>query len=145
MTEKMSRIVRTVVRLATTIILVFAAYIILHGHLTPGGGLQGGAIAATAFALLMISYRKFFKPDKIKLIKELALTGFAIIALAGIGASLMHNFLLPGPILSQPVPAGPNPGTLNTGGILLPLNVLIGLEVLAGLTLIVMYIGGFKK
>ena len=40
--------------------ILFGMYIIVHGHLTPGGGFQGGAIIATGFLLMLISYRKFF-------------------------------------------------------------------------------------
>lgn len=31
-------------------LLILGAYVILHGHLTPGGGFQGGAILAAAFS-----------------------------------------------------------------------------------------------
>ncbi len=37
------------------LILLFGAYIFTHGHLTPGGGFQGGAIIASAFLLVYLS------------------------------------------------------------------------------------------
>ena len=37
------------------LILLFGAYIFIHGHLTPGGGFQGGAIIASAFLLVYLS------------------------------------------------------------------------------------------
>jgi multicomponent Na+:H+ antiporter subunit B len=36
-------------------LIVLAAYIILHGHLTPGGGFQGGAIIAAAYFVPLLS------------------------------------------------------------------------------------------
>ncbi len=38
------------------LILLFGAYIFIHGHLTPGGGFQGGAIIASAFLLVYLSF-----------------------------------------------------------------------------------------
>jgi multicomponent Na+:H+ antiporter subunit B len=37
------------------LILLFGAYIFTHGHLTPGGGFQGGAVVASAFLLVYLS------------------------------------------------------------------------------------------
>ena len=36
--------------------LVYVFYIILHGHLSPGGGFQGGSICATFLALMLIAH-----------------------------------------------------------------------------------------
>ncbi|MBS3781051.1 MAG: sodium:proton antiporter, partial [Candidatus Thermoplasmatota archaeon] len=56
MNWKMSRIVRTVTDFLVVPIVIFGIYLILHGHLTPGGGFQGGAVVASATALLIIAY-----------------------------------------------------------------------------------------
>ncbi|MBM4241011.1 MAG: sodium:proton antiporter [Euryarchaeota archaeon] len=52
----MSLIVRTISRLIVAPILLFGIYIVLHGHLTPGGGFPGGVIIAAGIALLILSY-----------------------------------------------------------------------------------------
>ena len=36
--------------------LVYICYIILHGHLSPGGGFQGGVLVAAVIALLALAY-----------------------------------------------------------------------------------------
>jgi multicomponent Na+:H+ antiporter subunit B len=36
-------------------ILLYGIYIILYGHLTPGGGFAGGVIAASAFVLVVLA------------------------------------------------------------------------------------------
>jgi len=52
----MSIIVRTIARLLVPIMLLVAAYIILHGHVTHGGGFQGGVLVACAFILLILAF-----------------------------------------------------------------------------------------
>jgi len=37
------------------LIITFGIYLVVHGHLSPGGGFQGGAVMASATALLLIS------------------------------------------------------------------------------------------
>ena len=58
----MSKIVRSTANIIFPFILVFGFYIIIHGHLTPGGGFQGGAVAATGFVLMLVA----FSPEIIK-------------------------------------------------------------------------------
>ena len=42
-------------RLIYPFVLVFGAYIIIHGHLTPGGGFQGGVAIIGAVALVYLA------------------------------------------------------------------------------------------
>ena len=51
----MSLLVKTVTRWLKGFIFLFGAYIVLYGHLTPGGGFSGGVIIACAFVLLMLA------------------------------------------------------------------------------------------
>ena len=51
----MSMIVRTVTRWLKGPILLFGIYIVLYGHITPGGGFGGGVIIASAFILIMLA------------------------------------------------------------------------------------------
>ncbi|QYZ66467.1 MAG: sodium:proton antiporter [Gammaproteobacteria bacterium (ex Lamellibrachia satsuma)] len=48
-------ILRSGVALLFPLMLVVGFYIILHGHLTPGGGFQGGVILAAAFFLPLLA------------------------------------------------------------------------------------------
>jgi multicomponent Na+:H+ antiporter subunit B len=49
-------IVKTLARLLVPFIVVYALYVVMHGHYSPGGGFQGGVILAASFVLLGISY-----------------------------------------------------------------------------------------
>lgn len=54
----MTLIVKTITRLILGFIIVFAAGIILFGHITPGGGFAGGVMIACAFILLVLANGK---------------------------------------------------------------------------------------
>jgi len=54
----MTVIVKTITRWVKCFILVFGLYIILYGHLTPGGGFAGGVILASSFILLTLAFGK---------------------------------------------------------------------------------------
>jgi len=51
----MSMIVRTVTRWLKGPILLFGIYLVMYGHITPGGGFGGGVIIACAFILIMLA------------------------------------------------------------------------------------------
>lgn len=49
-------IIKTVCRILTPFLQIFALYVIAHGHYSPGGGFQGGCILAASFIMLVIAY-----------------------------------------------------------------------------------------
>jgi multicomponent Na+:H+ antiporter subunit B len=49
------RIVALSSRLVVPFIQLFALYVIFHGHYSPGGGFQGGAMLAASFLLIRLS------------------------------------------------------------------------------------------
>ena len=49
-----SVVVRFIVRVLAPFILLFSAYVVLNGHVTPGGGFQGGTIAGALFIALSL-------------------------------------------------------------------------------------------
>jgi len=52
----MTLIVKTITRLVLVFIVVFSAAVVLHGHLTPGGGFAGGSMLACGFMLLLLAH-----------------------------------------------------------------------------------------
>lgn len=68
-------------RLLYPIMLAFGFYVIINGHLSPGGGFQGGAIVATA--ILILYYIDISKTIDVKLI--LTIEKFLFMGLVMIG------------------------------------------------------------
>lgn len=94
--EHESIIIKTVVRVLTPFIQLFALYVIMHGHSSPGGGFQGGVILGASYILLGIS----FGMDEVKKrFSERLLTMFTSLGVfiyAGIGVLCLilgANFL----------------------------------------------------
>ena len=54
-TAGMSLVVKTVTHWLKGFIFLFGAYIVLYGHVTPGGGFAGGVILACAFILIFLA------------------------------------------------------------------------------------------
>ncbi len=133
--------------------LVFGVYVVLHGHLSPGGGFQGGAIIATSIALLLIAFGekgfgKAFGKKALSALESLALAGFAAIAFLGLGSSFLRNFLAnSGYLFGESVSFGVNQGNILTAGTIPLLNMLVGLEVACALSIILisMHSGGDSK
>jgi multicomponent Na+:H+ antiporter subunit B len=54
----MTLIVKTVTRLSVGLVLIYGIYIVLQGHLSPGGGFAGGIIIALSFINLTLAFGK---------------------------------------------------------------------------------------
>jgi multicomponent Na+:H+ antiporter subunit B len=113
-------------------IVVFGAYVVAHGHLTPGGGFQGGVVLATGALLVFLSGEyvtlRRVRPERlIDAAESAGAGGYVAIGVLGLVAagSFLENFL----------PIG-TPGELLSAGIILPINLAVGLEVAAGFVLL---------
>jgi len=143
----MSVVVRTIARIIVPMILAFGGYVIMHGHLTPGGGFQGGAVVASAVALIVVVFgaeRLKRRKTLLSQLEDLGAIAFIALAFLGIGVTFFRNVLAGGGgLFGVPVPPGPNPGFLDTGGTLPLMNWAVGLKVIAGLGSVVVLFGLF--
>lgn len=89
-----SEILKTGTSFLVPIIIIFGIYIFTHGHLTPGGGFQGGVVITSAFLLMMLSNTNFRFNHTILSISE-SLSGFTFLILAVLGLFLLQSFLDP--------------------------------------------------
>ncbi|MEM4481235.1 MAG: Na(+)/H(+) antiporter subunit B [Desulfurococcaceae archaeon] len=88
----LSVIVKTVTKITAPMILAVGASIAFHGHLTPGGGFQGGAtIAVVPLVLIVIFSTGYLLKQGITTNKMLALRS---IGLTGIGITAVSAFLV---------------------------------------------------
>ena len=142
----MSKIVKTMSNIAFPFIVIFGFYVIAHGHLTPGGGFQGGAVAASACAMVLVAFGSKWTLDKIKekrlsVFESIGAIGFIGVALLGLvfGVAFFHNFLVGSEVLFGVIPStGSGLADINTGGVLPLMNFAVGLKVIAGLFVIVL-------
>ncbi len=124
----MTLIVKTITRLTIGLILLFGIYIVLHGHVSPGGGFAGGVIVALSFVHLMLAFGKDVAVVKVpkNLASNLESIGalmFLSIALLGfLGGTFFLNILSKG-----------TPFNLFSAGIIPLCNIAIGLKVGVGL------------
>lgn len=91
MDKGMSEIVKTVCRVIEGFIFVFGLYIVLFGHLTPGGGFGGGVILAGIFVLILLSYGKNAMAEKVFAFFE-SFGALIFITFAFLGIIVMKSF-----------------------------------------------------
>ena len=107
------------------LIFMFGVYIILNGNISPGGGFSGGAIIGAGLILYLTAYgykriQRFFTFVTFKTISCLALLCYTF--------SKTFHFITGANEIHVPIPLG-TPGTIFSGGLLLPLNIFVGLVV----------------
>jgi multicomponent Na+:H+ antiporter subunit B len=93
-----SEIVQTGADILLPLIAIFAAYIIMNGHLSAGGGFQGGAVIASAVLLVLLA-----RPDTVMALGFLSVTEsiagvlFVLVGVAGLifAGGFLDNRILP--------------------------------------------------
>ena len=143
--EGLSPIVKVISSMLFPFIMIFSFYVIMHGHLTPGGGFQGGTIGASAVVMLIVAFgarhtERRAGEEKLSAFESIGGTVFVVVALFGfiMAATFMSNFLVGTSVFGEIPPFGSNPGILNTGGILPILNFAVGMKVIGGLSAVVL-------
>ncbi|MBW6501767.1 MAG: hypothetical protein K0B05_10280 [Bacteroidales bacterium] len=138
----MTVIVKKTTQLIAGLVFLYGIYIIIHGHLTPGGGFAGGVILAGSFILLILAYGS----DFLHLVREeagttmyenLAILVVLVLALSGLLAGTRVFFL-------NWAPKGVA-GELISAGFLPLYNIFIGIEVAASILSIFLALVIFKE
>lgn len=91
-----SEILRTGTMLLVPMIVVLGVYIFTHGHLSPGGGFQGGVVIASGLLLIFMAEAEFRLSHLMLHISE-SLSGVAYVLMGLFGLLLLgaNNFLDP--------------------------------------------------
>lgn len=132
-------IVQTAADVFLPLALVYGFYVILHGHISPGGGFQGGVIVAAAVILLYLGYgygvtAKAIKPEFIRKNEAVAAVCYVILALLGIffGANFCRNvFWNNGEV-----------GSFISAGTISFMNYAVGYKVLTGVSFLLLLLLG---
>jgi len=118
-------ILRSVASLSIPAIILLGCVVVINGHLTPGGGFSGGAILSTALILCANAYgfervHDFFNERTFIVSSSSALMIYALSKGYSFftGANHFHSIIPKGTI-----------GNILSGGLILPLNICVGLIV----------------
>ena len=105
--------------------MLYGIYMILNGHLSAGGGFSGGAVIGAALILCATA----FGPEKLE--KTLSMkTGSLLIWAALMVYTLLktYSFYTGANGIESIIPLGV-PGSILSGGLILPLNICVGIVV----------------
>ncbi len=87
-----SEIIVTASKLLVPVVIVLGVYVFVNGHLTPGGGFQGGSIIATAFIMLLMANPDYSVSHRIISAVE-SISGIAFVVFGVFGILLAGGFL----------------------------------------------------
>ena len=107
------------------LILIFGIYIVLNGHLSPGGGFSGGAVLGSGLILYLNAFgfektERFFTEKVFRRVTLGALTFYCL--------AKSYSFFTGANHLKSGIPLG-TPGDIISSGLILPLNICVGLVV----------------
>lgn len=118
-------ILQFVARILVPVIFVFGIYVILNGHLSPGGGFSGGAILGAGLILYLNAFgfqktERFFTGKTFRRITVACLTFYCL--------AKSYSFFTGANHLESHIPKG-TPGAILSSGLILPLNICVGMIV----------------
>ena len=122
-----SEILDTASRILVPVIFLFGIYVFINGHLSPGGGFQGGAIIASGLVLMLLAQpAKEVGHKLITLVESISGISFVLIGVAGVlfAAGFLDNKLL----------SLGKFGTIFSAGVIPIIYIFVGLKVGAELS-----------
>lgn len=138
----MTIIVKKTTQLIAGMIFMYGIYVIIHGHLTPGGGFAGGVVIAGSLILITLAYGGEFirlvkEESETTIVENLATIMVIVIATSGFlfGTRIFFNNFLPKGIV----------GNLVSAGVLPLYNICVGAEVAASIFIIFLSLVIFKE
>ncbi len=122
---KNDAILQTITRVLVPIIFIFGIYVILNGHLSPGGGFSGGAIIGAGLILYLNAFgfqkiERFFTEKTYKWVSFGSLTFYCL--------AKSYSFYTGAHHLESGIPLG-KAGAIISSGLILPLNICVGMVV----------------
>ncbi|MFP4373923.1 MAG: MnhB domain-containing protein [Spirochaetaceae bacterium] len=131
---KKTDIIDVVARKLSPFIFLFGFYLVAFGHRTPGGGFQGGVVMASGVILLALGRdpsmaMRAFPPGTLSIAEAASYILLLALGVGGMvaGGHFLGNVLLPGSAVPRV-------------GFIFALNIVIGIKVGAGVSLIALYL-----
>lgn len=118
-------ILQTVARILVPPIIIFGIYVILGGHLGPGGGFSGGAVIGAGLILYLNAFG-FAKTERFFTAKTYKWMSFGALACYALAKS--YSFYTGANHIESMIPLG-TPGAILSSGLILLLNICVGIVV----------------
>ena len=139
----MGMTVKTVTRWLKGPILLFGIYLVLYGHITPGGGFGGGVVIASAFILITLAAGEYtglhtFSKGATSRLDSVGLLIFLALGWLGTwwaGGYFFENFIGTSEAAQY---------TLLSGGTMPMMNLALGLKVASALFLVFTILTAFQ-
>ena len=115
-------ILQMTAKILTPIVILLGIYVVLNGHLSPGGGFSGGAIMGAGLMIYVTAFgfadiRRFFTYKTYQRVVLCALLTYA--------ASKCYSFYTGANGIESIIPLG-TPGAILSSGLILVLNICVG-------------------
>jgi multicomponent Na+:H+ antiporter subunit B len=117
-----SEIVETATELLLPMVILFGIYVFLNGHLSPGGGFQGGAIIASGTMFLLLALPESHISRTMIAIIE-SMSGFSYVVIGVLGVIMAGGFL------DNRIMGLGSYGTLFSAGAIPLIYIFVGLKV----------------
>lgn len=122
---RFDKILQQVTFILFPLIMIFGIYVVVNGHLSPGGGFSGGAIMGAGLILYLNAFgiekmTKFFTENTHKYVCFAALSFYCL--------AKSYSFFTGANHLESIISTG-TPGMIISAGLILPLNICVGLVV----------------
>lgn len=123
--QRFDTILQQVTFILFPLIMIFGIYVVVNGHLSPGGGFSGGAIMGAGLILFLNAFgiektRRFFTENTHKYVCFAALSFYCL--------AKSYSFFTGANHLESIISSGV-PGKIISAGLILPLNICVGLVV----------------
>ena len=123
--QRFDTILQQVTFILFPLIMIFGIYVVVNGHLSPGGGFSGGAIMGAGLILFLNAFgiektRRFFTENTHKYVCFAALSFYCL--------AKSYSFFTGANHLESIISTGV-PGKIISAGLIFPLNICVGLVV----------------
>ena len=118
-------IFQVVGKILRPMIFVYGVYVVLNGHLSPGGGFSGGAVLGGG---LILASSMFGQKKLGKILNANVTTTMSVVCLLCYATMKGYSFFTGANHIGWEIPKG-TPGDILSAGFILPLNICVGIIV----------------
>ena len=123
--KEQDRILAQMGRLVLPVVMMYGMYVVLNGHLSPGGGFSGGTVLGCG---LILAALVMGEETMERLLPPQRMTKMTVACLLAYGLMKGYSFFTGANHVGWDIPKG-TPGAIFSAGFILPLNICVGIIV----------------